>query len=206
MRVGGFGGVCGLQAYLRDNGITHVVDATHPFASQMSHNATAACRKLGIPHIGLVRPAWAPEPGDRWQTVRDIAEAVAALDRPASRVLLAVGRMHLLAFAPNPQHHYLLRLVDPPKDALPFPKAQVLVDRGPFRVDSDLALMRDHGIDLVVSKNSGGSGAKAKIIAARQLGLPVIMIERPPMPEREEASSVEAVLSWLAGHGADLGV
>ena len=206
MRVGGFGGVAGLKRYLTDAGVTHVVDATHPFASQMSLNAVATCADLGIPLVALARAAWSAQPGDNWQVVPDIAGAVAALDRPASRVMLAVGRMHLAAFAPNPQHHYLLRLVDPPEDALPFPHATTIIDRGPFTVSGDRALMEEHGIELVVSKNSGGTGAVAKIEAARALGLPVIMINRPAMPPRTEVDSVNGVLRWLDAHGVDLGV
>ncbi|MEM7521757.1 MAG: cobalt-precorrin-6A reductase [Pseudomonadota bacterium] len=206
MRVGGFGGVAGLCAYLVDAGITHVIDATHPFASQMSHNAAEACTTLDLPSVALVRPPWTAQPGDKWKQVPDIAGAVRALDRPACRVMLAVGRMHLNDFAPNPQHHYVLRLVDPPQEKLPFPQVKVLVDRGPFTASKDKALMQSHGIDLVVSKNSGGKGAVSKILAARDLGLPVIMLDRPQMPSRTEVTSVDAVLKWLKGHEADLGV
>ena len=198
-RVGGFGGAAGLEAYLRVEGITHVIDATHPFAVQMSHNAVAACARTGVPLVALTRPAWCPEPGDNWVHVPDIAGAVAALDHPARRVMLAVGRMHLDVFVPNPQHFYLLRLVDPPKGILPFPRAQVIVDRGPFNTEADRKLMEDHRIEIVVSKNAGGSGAYAKIAAARALGLPVIMIERPLAPMREELHDAEDVFGWL-GH------
>lgn len=206
MRVGGFGGVAGLQSYLKEARITHVVDATHPFARQMSLNAIAACEALDLPLVALARAPWAEEPGDSWQHVPDIPGAVAALNRPALRVMLAIGRMHLAAFAPNPQHHYLLRLVDPPEHALPFPHATTLVDRGPFSVEGDRALMEAHDIELVVSKNSGGRGAIAKIAAARELDLPVLMIDRPEMPDRAEVASVDAVIDWLRDHGADLGV
>ncbi|MFP4405362.1 cobalt-precorrin-6A reductase [Rhodosalinus sp.] len=205
-RVGGFGGAAGLACYLRAEGITHVIDATHPFAVQMSRNAVAACAETGVPLVALTRPAWSPVPGDRWISVPDIAGAVAALDRPAARVMLAVGRMHLEAFAPNEQHFYLLRLVDPPKGDLPFPRAEIIVDRGPFDMAADRALMERFRLDIVVSKNAGGSGAHAKIAAARALGLPVIMIDRPPAPPREEVHDVEAVFDWLAHCGTDLGV
>lgn len=205
-RVGGFGGVAGLKAYLREAGITHLVDATHPFAVQMSRNAVAACADLGLPMAALTREPWVAQPGDDWSHVADMAGAVAALDRPATRVMLAIGRMHLAEFAPHPQHHYLLRLVDPPKSALPFPNAEVVVDRGPFDAASDRALMEAHGIQLVVSKNSGGTGAYAKIEAARDLGLPVIMIDRPKAPDRAELHSVQAVLDWLSHPATDLGV
>jgi precorrin-6A/cobalt-precorrin-6A reductase len=205
-RVGGFGGAAGLADYLRAHEITHVVDATHPFAVEMSRNAVAACAAAAVPLLALTRPAWEPALGDRWTRVSDIAGAVTALDRPRARVMLAVGRMHLAQFAPNPQHAYLLRLVDPPVSPLPIPEAEVIVDRGPFDAASDRALMERHGIEIVVSKNSGGTGAYAKIAAARALGLPVIMIDRPPQPERPVALDANAVFTWIAHAGLDLGV
>ncbi|WP_375174955.1 cobalt-precorrin-6A reductase [Pseudooceanicola sp.] len=206
VRIGGFGGVDGLVRTLQDEGITHVIDATHPFAAQMSRNAIAACARAQVPLLALTRPAWKAEPGDQWQHVPDIAGAVAALDRAPTRVLLAVGRMHLADFAPNPQHHYVLRLVDPPEAPLPLPDRTVIVDRGPFSLENDRALMLDHGIGIVVSKNAGGTGASAKILAARALGLPVIMIDRPSIPTRPEVHDVEAAMTWLGAHGVDLGV
>ncbi len=205
-RVGGFGGVDGLADYIRAEGITHLVDATHPFAAQMSRNAVYAAQQAGIPMVALTRPAWRPQTGDRWTHVPDIAGALAALNGEARRVMLAVGRMHLAEFAPNPQHFYLLRLVDPPKDALPFPQYHIVVDRGPFTVEDDSALMREHGIDLVVSKNAGGSGASAKLDAARALGLPVVMIDRPALPDRRALATPAEVLDWVAHAGTDLGV
>ncbi|MEL7464822.1 MAG: cobalt-precorrin-6A reductase [Pseudomonadota bacterium] len=205
-RIGGFGGAAGLARYLAEERITHVVDATHPFAAQMSRNAVAACAEAGVPLIALTRPAWSEKPGDQWRCVADIASAVAALAHPRRNVMLAVGRMHLAEFAANPQHRYLLRLVDPPAVPLPFPEAEVIIARGPFDEASDRALMEAHGIDLVVSKNGGGAGANAKIAAARSLGLPVVMIDRPPQPERREVHDVEAVFDWLSHAGADLGV
>lgn len=206
MRIGGFGGAQGLAAWLRAQGITHVVDATHPFAAAISRNAVAACETAGIPLIALTRPRWVAAPGDAWSHVPDIAAAVAALCRPRARVMLAVGRVHLPAFAVNLQHFYLLRLVDPPTGQLPFPDAEVIVDRGPFETESDMALLRRHGIELVVSKNSGGAAAYAKIAAARALGLPVLMIDRPAMPDRREVGDVDAVLDWIAHAGTERGV
>jgi precorrin-6A/cobalt-precorrin-6A reductase len=205
-RVGGFGGVAGLAAYLHAARITHVIDATHPFAAQMSRSAVAACAGAGVPLVALTRPPWAPQQGDDWIRVPDIAGAVAALDRPRTRVMLAVGRMHLSQFAPNPQHAYLLRLVDPPDAALPLPEAEVVVDRGPFDAAADRALMERHGIQLIVSKNAGGTGAYAKIAAARALGLPVVMIDRPETPDRAELHDAASVLDWIAHTGTDLGV
>lgn len=200
-RVGGFGGPEGLAAWLRAEGITHLIDATHPFAAQISRNAVAAVAAAGVPMVALCRPPWTAQPGDRWQRVPDMAAAVAALDRPALRVLLAVGRQSLPDFAIRPQHHYLLRLVDPPEGPLPLPQAEVVVDRGPFEAAADRALMERHGTQIVVSKNAGGDGAYAKIAAARALGLPVVMIDRPPAPARPQVPDVPGVLGWLAAHG-----
>lgn len=205
-RVGGFGGAEGLAGYMRQHGITHLVDATHPFAAQMSAHAVAASEMTNVPLIALTRAPWFPGEGDDWTMVPDIPAAVAALNRPASRIMLAVGRMHLAEFAPNPQHFYLLRLVDPPAAPLSFPDHDVVVDRGPFTEAGDLELMRAHGIEQVVSKNSGGTGAFAKLAAARRLGLPVLMIDRPRLPTRTEAHSVDEVIGWLSHAGTDLGV
>ena len=191
---------------MRREGVTHVVDATHPFAAQMSRNAIAACDQAEVPLTALTRAPWALGPGDTWIDVPDIASAVAALERPRERVMLAIGRMNLPAFAPNPQHFYLLRLVDPPQTPPPFPDHDVVIDRGPFRPESDLALMQSRDISLVVSKNSGGTGAHAKILAARRMGLPVIMIGRPHLPPRHELHDAQAVLAWLGHASTDLGV
>ncbi|MGR2737758.1 cobalt-precorrin-6A reductase [Billgrantia sp. Q4P2] len=197
-RVGGFGGVEGLAAFLADKRITHLVDATHPFAERMSRNAILAAQRSGIRCLALTRPPWVPQAGDHWQRVVGIEAAVNALAGPPECILLAIGRQHLAAFAAQPQHHYLLRLVDRPEASLPLPQHRVILDRGPFTLEGDLALLREHGIQRLVCKNSGGEGAVAKLTAARQLGLPVVMIERPALPERREVHSVEDVLAWLA--------
>jgi precorrin-6A/cobalt-precorrin-6A reductase len=199
MRVGGFGGVDGLRAYLRSEGITHVIDATHPFAAQMSANAVAACGAEGVRLIALERAPWMPGEGDRWTHVPDIQAAVAALAGPPQRVFLAIGRQHLDPFATQPQHHYLLRLVDTPTGPLPLPLAEVVVARGPFDLAGDTALMQAHGTEVIVAKNAGGKGAVAKIAAARALGLPVVMIDRPVIPPRRVTHSVADVLAWLKG-------
>lgn len=197
VRVGGFGGVPGLVDWLRAQGVTHLVDATHPFAARMSANAFAAAAQTGVPLVALVRPPWQPGPGDRWQRVPDIAGAVAALAGEGRRVMLAIGRMHLAAFAAQPQHDYLLRLVDPPEAPPPLPRHTVVIDRGPFSAAADRALMVEHRVELVVSKNAGGAGAVAKLEAARDLGLPVVMIDRPAVPPRPEVGSVAEVLDWI---------
>ncbi|SDW59733.1 precorrin-6A reductase [Ruegeria halocynthiae] len=196
-RVGGFGGAEGLARYVRDHGISHVVDATHPFAAQMSGNAVEACAATATSLAALTRPAWVAQEGDNWQHVPDIDGAVDALSGPARRVFLAVGRLHLQDFAVQPQHRYLLRLVDEP-ESVPLLNCDVVVSRGPFNFDEDRALMERHGTQLIVSKNAGGTGARAKLDAARALGLPVLMIDRPVLPQRTELAKVEQVLDWLA--------
>ncbi|SEQ73004.1 cobalt-precorrin-6A reductase [Sphingobium sp. YR768] len=205
VRVGGFGGTEGLAAYLRQQGVTHLVDATHPFAAMMSGNAVMAARQTGVPLIALTRPAWPAESGDRWTHVPDITSAIAALDGPARRIMLALGRMHADAFAAQPQHFYLLRFVDAPTVPPALPNHHLLVDRGPFDADGDMRLMQDHGIDLILCKNAGGTGAQAKLIAARRLGLPVLMIDRPALPDRLEVHDPHIVLHWL-DHATDRGV
>ncbi|QPH55362.1 cobalt-precorrin-6A reductase [Pontivivens ytuae] len=206
VRVGGFGGTEGLTRYLTEHAITEVVDATHPFAAQMSGNAVAACAAAGVPLIALTRPPWQSTEGDRWTEVADLPAAVEALAGPPQRVMLAVGRMHLAAFAAQPQHDYLLRLVDPPEQPIPLPKHHAVISRGPFKTEGDIVLLREHRIERIVAKNAGGSGAVAKIEAARALGLPIVMIARPPVPARREAHTVAEVLAWLDHVTTDLGV
>ena len=196
-RIGGFGGATGLADYLRRERITHLVDATHPFAAEISRNAIAACAATDTPLIALQRPAWTPEPGDNWTHVPDIAAAVTALPIAPARVFLAIGKQGLAAFVRRPQHFYLLRLVDA-ADALPLPNALAVIARGPFTADGDTALLRQHKITHLVAKNAGGSGAEAKLIAARALGLPVILIDRPTRPDGLTLDSVQAVMRALS--------
>ena len=202
-RIGGFGGVSGLADYIRREGITHVIDATHPFAAEMSRNAVAACTETGTPLLALERAPWIRAPADTWIEVPDVDAAVAALPDAPANVFLAIGRQHIAPFATKPQHSYTLRFVDPPEAALPF-AADVIVSRGPFTFDSELAMLRTRGIVWIVARNSGGDGARAKIDAARRLGLPVIMISRPELPERRRVESVTEVMQWL-GHSTRLG-
>lgn len=196
-RVGGFGGAEGLAAFITQQRITHIIDATHPFATQMSRNVLAASLQTSVPAIALTRPAWAPTTHDNWQHVASIDEAVSALECPAQRVLLAIGRMHLAAFAAQPQHYYVLRLVDQPTAPPPLAHFTTTVDRGPFTLEGDLALLQNHRIERIVCKNAGGEGAVSKLDAARALGVPVIMIDRPAIPARHEVHSVDQVLAWL---------
>jgi precorrin-6A/cobalt-precorrin-6A reductase len=203
-RIGGFGGAGGLADYIRREGITHVVDATHPFAAEISRNAVAACTATGTPLIALERAPWAKAAGDNWIEVADITSAAAALPEKRARVFLAIGRQHIAAFSAKPHHAYTLRFVDPPDGPLPFPEADVIVSRGPFTLAGELEMMRSRDIEWIVARNSGGTGARAKIDAARELGLPVIMLTRPELPDRQRVESVAEVMQWL-GHGACLG-
>jgi precorrin-6A/cobalt-precorrin-6A reductase len=205
-RVGGFGGVPGLVAWLRDHRISHVIDATHPFASQMSRNAITACAQTGIALVGLERAAWQPGPGDDWHAVRDVDAAVASLPEAPARVFLAIGKQSLAPFAARPQHHYLLRLVDPPGGPLPLPRASVVIARGPFDVATDAALLHDHAITHIVAKNAGGTGAEAKLTAARARGLPVILIDRPALPARKVVATIAEVMAWLGHADTERGV
>ncbi|MBH5366729.1 cobalt-precorrin-6A reductase [Bradyrhizobium glycinis] len=202
-RIGGFGGVSGLADYIRREGITHVIDATHPFAAEMSRNAVEACAQTGTPLLALERAPWIKASDDTWIEVADVNAAVAALPDTPANVFLAIGRQHIAPFATKPQHAYTLRFVDPPDAPLPF-AADVIVSRGPFTLHSELEMMRTRGIAWIVARNSGGDGARAKIDAARRLGLPVIMISRPELPERRRVERVTDVMQWL-GHSARLG-
>jgi precorrin-6A/cobalt-precorrin-6A reductase len=195
IRTGGFGGVTGLVEFIKSERITHVIDATHPFAAEMSRHAVVACAASGIPLIALERAPWKRVADDRWIEVGDVNAAVDALPESRARVFLAIGRQHLAPFAAKPQHAYTLRFVDSPDGALPLPDTEIIVSRGPFTLAGDLDLMRTRNIEWVVARNSGGAGARAKIDAARTLGLP---------PKRPRAENVEEVLAWL-GHNARLG-
>ncbi len=202
-RIGGFGGASGLADYVRRERITHVIDATHPFAAEMSRNAVEACTETATPLIALERAPWTKAPGDNWIEVVDVNAAVAALPEVPANVFLAIGRQHIAPFATKPQYNYTLRFVDPPEAPLPF-EADMIVSRGPFTLDGELELLRTRGISWIVARNSGGDGARAKIDAARRLGLPVIMISRPELPARLRVESVVEVMQWL-GHRTCLG-
>jgi precorrin-6A/cobalt-precorrin-6A reductase len=203
-RKGGFGGAEGLADVIRQERITHVVDATHPFATEISRNAVIACAATHTPLIALERPPWTRTDGDIWIEVTDIAAAVTALPQAPARVFLAIGRQHIAPFSAKPQHAYTLRFIDSPDGALPLERAEIIVSRGPFTLAGEEELMRTRRIEWLVARNSGGAGARAKIDAARELGLPVIMIKRPELPDRPRAQSVVEVMRWL-GHDADLG-
>ena len=196
VRVGGFGGADGLARYLRDDRITHVVDATHPFAATITANAAAACTE--VPLVVLRRLGWTERPGDQWRRVPTIEAAAARVAGAApGSVFLTTGRRDLAAFADDNTHHYLVRTVDPPAGPTPA-RMTLLLDRGPYTLEGELALMREQDVHLLVTKDSGGPLTVAKLDAARELELPVIVVDRPPLPSGVNAvASVEAVLSQL---------
>jgi precorrin-6A/cobalt-precorrin-6A reductase len=202
IRVGGFGGVAGLAHYLRQTRIGALVDATHPYATQMTANAIATTRQTRTPLLVVLRPAWQPTAGDRWTMVDSMDRAAAMLGAVPRRVLLTIGRKDLAPFRAAPWHHYVLRSVDPPPaEALP-PRVTVIAARGPFALADEERLLRDERIDVVVTKNSGGSATAGKLTAARNLGLPVVMLARPALPQTDTVGSVGEVLAWLEQHQA----
>jgi precorrin-6A/cobalt-precorrin-6A reductase len=196
-RVGGFGGAEGLAAYLRENRFAAVVDATHPFAVRMSANAAAACGQAHLPLMVLTRPAWKRQRGDDWIEVDSFEAAAAALGETPRTVFLTVGRQELAAFRGGIPHRYVVRTVDAPDTAALPEGAKVILARGPFDAADERQLMRDTAIEVVVTKNSGGAATYGKIAAARELGLPVVMINRPRAAAEGELHDAAAVLAWL---------
>ena len=196
-RIGGFGGVDGLIHFLSDQTIDAVIDATHPYADQMSSNAVLACARAGTPLASLVRPPWAPRAGDRWQIVPSTAAAALALGPMSRRVFLSLGRQELHAFAAAPQHHYLARVIEAPDPAGLPPDLQVLRARGPFDRTAEERLLTGEKIEVLVSKNAGGGATYAKIEAARALGLPVIMVDRPHKPAGHIVGAPGEAVAWL---------
>jgi len=199
-RTGGFGGVDGLKAYLTDQKIDAVIDATHPFAAQMSANAAAACSALNIPLALFTRAAWRPVPGDRWTIAADMEAAAQGLGEVPRRAFLTIGSLQLGTFATAPQHHYLVRSIDPPDAVIALPYHQLILARGPFTVEEETTLMRNERIDVLITKNSGGKATAAKLAAARALNIDVIMIERPKLQEVKAFESLDAVTAWALAH------
>jgi precorrin-6A/cobalt-precorrin-6A reductase len=196
-RIGGFGGADGLAAWLSQEAIEAVIDATHPYADQISSNAVAACARVAIPLATILRPAWRPEPGDQWLMVASAEAAADTLGPEPRRVFLSVGRLELGAFAASPHHHYLARTVDPPEGITLPRNTRLILDRGPFDEPAETALLSSEKIDMLVSKNSGGAATYAKITAARKLGIPVVMIARPHKSHGHVVNNAEAAASWL---------
>lgn len=197
VRVGGFGGAAGLAEYLRAERIDRVVDATHPFATRISAHAAEACAALGLPRLMLARPEWRRVDGDHWIEVADMAAAVAALPSLGRRAFLTVGIGEVASFAALRGVWFLVRLLAP--QPLPLADYAVVTGKGPFDAVAEQYLMERHQVEVVVSKASGGAATYGKIAAARALGLPVLMVRRPPLPAGERADSVDAAMRWVRG-------
>jgi precorrin-6A/cobalt-precorrin-6A reductase len=197
VRRGGFGGATGLADYLVNARVEALIDATHPYASVMSANAAAAARRTGMPFVALRRPPWRRTEGDRWTEVDDVGAAVAALGAAPRRVFVALGRNELAPLLDAPQHHYLIRSVDPVAPPLPLRHADYVTGRGPFSEADDRALLEARRIDVVIAKNSGGAATYGKIAAARALALDVIMLRRPVLPDAPTVATVDEAVAWL---------
>ena len=206
VRLGGFGGVAGLERWLRDNAIQAVIDATHPFAATMSQNVAKACAALALPLLRLERPAWRPTPEDRWHSVPSLTAAARLLADPAGygqrrlHVFLTTGRKEVAPFRAAPRHSYLIRSIEPPDPASLPPHSTCLSARGPFDDAAELAVMQTHRIDLLITKNSGGAATCAKLNAARILRCPVLLVERPPHPACLRVETPEDAMAWLQNH------
>jgi precorrin-6A/cobalt-precorrin-6A reductase len=197
VRIGGFGGVTGLAQWLRDNDITAVIDATHPFAATMTAHAARACAELKLPHLVLGRPAW--DPGDAILVGSDIEAADVVAQQGYSRVFLTTGRSGVAPFTDS-DAWFLIRVVTAPDADLLPRHHQLLLSRGPYAYDDEHKLLRDNRIDVLVTKNSGGTLTEAKLAAAKDLGVSVVMIERPPLPTGvPTVSTVDQAVDWVAG-------
>ena len=205
VRAGGFGGVEGLSAWLEAEGVNIVVDATHPYAATISRHARLACGALDVPRIQLWRPAWSPVEGDDWTAVGSMEAAADAIaGSPVSAtgcVFLTIGARDLQAFGLLRTIRFLVRLVDAPPAPLPLANSDLLLDRGPFTVENERALFHEHGVELLVSKNSGGAATYSKLAAAREHGVPVVMVNRPDPEPGRRVETAEEVLRWLATAG-----
>jgi precorrin-6A/cobalt-precorrin-6A reductase len=199
VRVGGFGGIEGLETFLAAEHVDAVVDATHPFAERMSASAAVACARAGLPLVRLERPPFDERPGDDWRRVQTLEAAAAMIPFAGRRVFLTTGRQGLAAFAGIEDAFLLVRCVERPE--VPLPRHHVLVlDRGPFTLDGELALIDAHRLDLLVTKDSGGEPTAAKLEAARKRRLPVIVVARPPRPNVPAVASASEALAWLDRH------
>ncbi|HJU17368.1 MAG TPA: cobalt-precorrin-6A reductase, partial [Stellaceae bacterium] len=198
VRIGGFGGAAGLAAYLGDERVDRLIDATHPFAARISAAARLACITAGVPRLLLLRPPWRRHPLDRWIEVDGMTAAAATVARLARRAWLTVGSGEVACFAGATGVRFLVRLIAPPRQRLPLRFYELVLGRGPFTLSGERHLIERHAIDVLVTKASGGGATEAKILAARELALPVVMVRRPPSEPGETVDTVEAALDWLA--------
>jgi precorrin-6A/cobalt-precorrin-6A reductase len=196
VRVGGFGGAAGLASWIAAHDIRAVIDATHPFAATISWNAAAAATASHVPLLALRRTAWVPGEGDRWHEVASLEDAALMLPGLGHRHFLTVGRQGVAAFAWVRDAWFLVRTIDAPQEPLPL-QMELLLDRGPYSLASEVALMRGRRVDTLVTKNSGGLATAAKLSAARELALPVVMVRRPATPEVPAVSDVHSAVEWV---------
>jgi precorrin-6A/cobalt-precorrin-6A reductase len=198
VRIGGFGGADGLAAFLRDDAIGLVIDATHPFADRISAHARSACETARVARLMLLRPPWKRHPLDRWIEVDDLAAAASVVGKIGRRAFLTVGSSEVAAFASAVEVRFLVRMIDAPSCPLPLRFYEIVLGRGPFTLAAERHLLQRYAIDVVVCKASGGDATEAKVIAAREASLPIIMVRRPPAEPGEVVASVEAALDWVA--------
>lgn len=199
VRIGGFGGAAGLADYLAAQRIERLIDATHPFAAEISSSARLACDQTHVPRLLLLRPPWRRHPLDRWIEVDSIEAAAQIVGRVGRRAMLTVGASEVAAFATASGVRFLVRMIDPPRERPPLRFHEVVLGRGPFTLGAERHLLQRHAIDVLVCKASGGAATEAKLIAARELSLPVIMVRRPPVERGLSVDNVDAALDWLAG-------
>jgi precorrin-6A/cobalt-precorrin-6A reductase len=202
VRIGGFGGAAGLAAYLVEHGVDRLIDATHPFAARISTEARLACEAARVPRLLLLRPPWRRHPLDRWTEVDSMAAAAEVVGRFGRRAFLTVGAGEIACFAAASGVRFLVRLVDPPRRRLPLRCYEVIIGRGPFTLAEERQRLERYAIDVLVCKASGGAATEAKILAARELRLPVIIVRRPPPEPGDAVATVEAAVDWLAGEHA----
>ncbi|MDQ1066043.1 cobalt-precorrin-6A reductase [Streptomyces canus] len=197
VRIGGFGGAAGLADWMREQHVDALIDATHPFARAITAHAARAAEATGVPSVVLRRPSWRPGPGDRWHPVDSLDAAAALLPSLGRRVFLTTGRMELAVFAHLSELHFVVRSVELPEPPMP-PHTEVLLSRGPFTVADESTLLYDHCIDVLVTKDSGGAATSAKLTAARELDLPVVVVRRPALPDGvTSVPDVAGVQRWL---------
>jgi precorrin-6A/cobalt-precorrin-6A reductase len=197
VRVGGFAGSAGLAAWIEAHGVRAVIDATHPFAATISWNAAAAAAACDVPLLALRRRAWVPGEGDRWHEAASLQDAALILPELGLRHFLTIGRRGVSSFADVSGAWFLVRSIDPPEEPTP-PRMELLLDRGPYSLDAEIALMRGRRVDTVITKNSGGQATAAKLTGARELDLPVVMVQRPQTPVGvPEVAQVHRALEWV---------
>ena len=194
-RIGGFGGEAGFEAYLDTAGITAVLDATHPYASQITHRTARVCAVRSMPYLCLLRPPWLPEAGDNWTEIAAEADAAAHISKTAT-VFLATGRQTLERFANLEGRRILCRQIDPPTAPFPFEGGEFIISRPPFSVEREERLFAELGVDWLVVKNAGGAESRTKLMAARNLSIPVLLLRRPPVPDAPHVATVQEALEW----------